>query len=122
MKRPNHKDYLSDNQIHASERAIEYQEDLERYIDFLESKPNSELLVNKEFPSAINEIVVTHQSVTYAQNDEDNSSDIQELVIETKDVGAGMFISIRTEKWSIESIDDLETVLQDFKKRVNIKN
>lgn len=42
----------------------------------------------------------------------------QEIVISTRDGGRGKFINIKTESWSISDIEDINVLLDDFKKRI----
>lgn len=56
-------------------------------------------------------------SVVYTQEDDLNSEDIQELIIETGDNGSGKYIVLKTNRWAIDDIDEMVKFLKDFKKR-----
>jgi hypothetical protein len=59
--------------------------------------------------------------VTYAQECDESSQDWQSLKIFTSDNGAGKYIVFETERWAIDSIDELIEILNDFKTRAGIK-
>jgi hypothetical protein len=59
--------------------------------------------------------------VTYTQECDESSNDIQELKVFTEDNGAGKYIVFSTERWAIDSIDELIEILNDFKTRSGIK-
>ena len=60
-------------------------------------------------------------SITYLQNSdcsgEDGKEDVQSITISTRNNGCARFINIKTESWSINDIDELVKLLEDFKKR-----
>lgn len=60
-------------------------------------------------------------SITYLQNadcsGEDGKETVQSITISTRNNGCARFINIKTESWSIEDIDELVKLLEDFKKR-----
>jgi len=80
----------------------------------------SELFDSGEFPNS-HSVTAYHCSVQYMQVDDKHSDDFQKLTISTDDNGAGAYIVISTERWGIDSIDDLINTLNDFKKRFPIK-
>ncbi len=55
--------------------------------------------------------------VVYTQEDDLNSEDIQELIIETGDNGGGKYFVLKTNRWAIDDIDEMVKFLKDFKKR-----
>lgn len=63
-------------------------------------------------------------SITYLQNadcsGEDDKEDVQSITISTRNNGCARFINIKTESWSIENIDELVKLLEDFKKRAEL--
>jgi hypothetical protein len=59
--------------------------------------------------------------VTYTQECDESSQDWQSLKIFTNDNGAGKYIVFETERWAIDSIDELIEILNDFKTRAGIK-
>ena len=68
------------------------------------------------------QVLLDEVTCTYIQepdNTEDRDGDPQELILSTRDGGSGKYIHIETTGWSISDIDDLEVVINDFKKRFN---
>jgi hypothetical protein len=63
---------------------------------------------------------VEEMSVTYSQEC-DESNNWQSIKMFTNDNGAGKFIVFQTERWAIDSIDELIEILNDFKLRAGIK-
>jgi len=59
--------------------------------------------------------------VTYTQECDESSQDWQSLKIFTNDNGTGKYIVFSTERWAIDSIDELIEILNDFKTRAGIK-
>lgn len=59
-------------------------------------------------------------SITYSQECDESSNDWQSLKIFTNDNGAGKFIVFETERWAIDSIDELIEILNDFKLKANL--
>jgi hypothetical protein len=59
--------------------------------------------------------------VTYVQECDESSQDWQSLKIFTNDNGTGKYIVFETERWAIDSIDELIEILNDFKTRSGIK-
>ncbi len=45
----------------------------------------------------------------------------QKLEISTCDTGDGMFFTIKTRKWSFDSVGEFIDILQDFKQKLNLK-
>lgn len=64
---------------------------------------------------------VTNINVTYCQEGDTCDNNVQNLEVWTDDGGGGPFFIIKTERWAFDNIDDLINVLNDFKKRINIK-
>jgi hypothetical protein len=60
-------------------------------------------------------------TITYAQECDESSQEWQSLKIFTSDNGAGKYIVFETERWAIDSIDELIEILNDFKTRAGIK-
>lgn len=65
-------------------------------------------------------VVFSEMSVTYHQDSEIKDM-LDYLRISTRDNGAGKYFVMKTDRWAFDSIDDLIQVLEDFKKRANIK-
>lgn len=66
---------------------------------------------------------VEEVSVTYIQDRDscDKGNSYQELKVFTDDAGYGKYIVFETERWAIDSIDELIEILNDFKTRAGIK-
>lgn len=83
-------------------------------------------IVDSEFPNNDDEIALSKLTAEYVQNldcvqsSDDYMIDYQSLTITTDDGGAGKFIRIRTEDtgWSISDVDELVTIINDFKNRL----
>jgi hypothetical protein len=59
-------------------------------------------------------------SITYTQECDESSQDWQSLKMFTNDNGSGKFIVFQTERWAIDSIDELIEILNDFKLKAGI--
>ncbi len=67
-------------------------------------------------------VLLDEVTCTYVQdpdNTEDRDGDPQVIKLSTRDGGGGKYIHIETTGWSISDIDDLEVIINDFKKRFN---
>ena len=66
---------------------------------------------------------VEETKITYSQDSD--SCDItdlgQTLEVSTEDAGSGKYIVFKTERWAIDSIDELIEILNDFKLKAGIK-
>ena len=60
-------------------------------------------------------------TITYVQECDESSQDLQSLKIFTSDNGTVKYIVFETERWAIDSIDELIEILNDFKTRAGIK-
>jgi hypothetical protein len=58
--------------------------------------------------------------VVYTQECDESSNNIQELKIFMEDNGTGKYIVFETERWAIDSIDELIEILNDFKLKAGI--
>lgn len=71
-----------------------------------------------------NIIGIDDVSITYLQNSdcsgEDGEDDVQSITISTRNNGCARFINIKTDSWSISDIDELEKLIEDFKKRAEL--
>jgi hypothetical protein len=67
--------------------------------------------------------VIEGMSVTYTQDSDscDTSNDNQQLDVFTEDGGGGKYMVLKTERWAIDSIDELIEILNDFKLKAGIK-
>jgi len=66
---------------------------------------------------------VEEMSITYIQDADscDTSNDNQQLQVFTEDGGGGKYLVFKTERWAIDSIDELIEILNDFKLKAGIK-
>ena len=62
---------------------------------------------------------VTCAYVQEPDNTEDREGEPQTMKLSTRDGGGGKYIHIETTGWSISDVDDLEVIINDFKKRFN---
>ncbi|MGJ7024940.1 hypothetical protein [Petrimonas sulfuriphila] len=69
----------------------------------------------------IEEVGISEMKVTYFQIDDQDRDEYQELEVSTDDNGAGTYYVIRTERWAIDCIDELVSVLKDFEKRLSVE-
>lgn len=69
-------------------------------------------------------VVIDNVSITYYQekDTDDSNNTNQNLTINTANNGVEMYITITTNRWAIDSIDDFILILNDFKRRSGIKN
>ncbi len=58
-------------------------------------------------------------SVQYVQTGDctENEDNVQTITISTRNNGVGRFLNIKTDGWSFDSIEELEEIINDFKKR-----
>jgi hypothetical protein len=66
------------------------------------------------------EIAVDDVSVTYVQTNDCTEDDgAQSITLSTRNNGVARFLNIKTERegWSFENIEDLEILIEDFKRR-----
>ena len=59
-------------------------------------------------------------SITYNQPDVDDGT--QSITISSRNNGAGRYLNIKTDNWSIESIEQLQFLFDDFQKRAMMQN
>lgn len=86
-------------------------------------------IITDEWPEdGKNEVLLDEIICKYVQNGDctENSDNVQEIVLSSRDGGGGKFINISTNSWSITG-DNIETELtplfEDFKARMNyVKN
>ena len=71
-------------------------------------------------------IVVDDVTVMYSQQpdctQDVEEDDWQELTISTRNNGVARFFCLSTKEWSINDIEDLQIILEDFKKRAGIED
>ena len=76
-----------------------------------------EIKVNT-YPKKESEISLSEASLTYVQRCDENSDNFQELKMSIQDNGGGNYLVLETERWAIDSIDDLINLLNDFRERI----
>ena len=65
-----------------------------------------------------NQVLLDEVTMRYVQNPdctEDRDGDFQELVLSTRDNGVAKFLHIKTSGWSFDDVDDIATIIEDFK-------
>lgn len=69
-------------------------------------------------------VVIDEISIKYLQNSDSSGDDgveeVQELTVTARNNGVERFINIKTNSWSIDSVDDLKTIIEDFEHRSGI--
>ncbi len=66
------------------------------------------------------EIYIDESSITYVQNGDCSSSDIQSITLATDNNGIARYIWFKTDRWAVSDIDDLIKILKDFQARVGM--
>lgn len=70
-----------------------------------------------------NEIGIESVKIIYHQEPDTNSNSDEwqflEISTDTAD-GTEFYFNLKTDRWSINDVDELITVLEDFKRRVNL--
>lgn len=66
------------------------------------------------------DVAIDDVSVTYSQNDDEDSNEAQSITISSRNNGAGRYLNIKTNSWSFDSIEQLEMMIDDFKRRALI--
>lgn len=69
-------------------------------------------------------IVVDDVKITYMQNGDNTEKEdsVQTITLSTRNNGVARFINIKTSNWSVDDINDLKVLLEDFEKRASIIN
>ena len=69
-------------------------------------------------------VVINEVSIEYLQNTDcsgnDGNEDVQALKITARNNGVERFLNIKTDSWSVDSADELKTIIEDFKHRSGI--
>ena len=63
-------------------------------------------------------VVVSDVKVSYVQEADTNSHDLQQLDIITEDSGGGIYYVIKTDRWAFDDLGELIKVIEDFKNRL----
>jgi len=74
--------------------------------------------LSKEDRDKFHGFCIDKVSVRYVQAIHD---DYEDLIIETDDEGGGRYIVLKTEKFSLNDLKELEDIVKDFFKRANLK-
>lgn len=77
-------------------------------------------IITKGLPED-NEILLNEAVLTYVQNPdctEDPEGDWQKITISLRDNGVSKFLNIKTNNWSLDSEEELVTLIKDYKTRV----
>ena len=69
-------------------------------------------------------VVIDDISIKYLQNSDssgdDGDEEVQELTLTARNNGIARFINIKTDSWSIDGVDELKAIIEDFKNRSGI--
>ena len=74
------------------------------------------------------EVIIDEVTITYHQNndctgeDEDGHEGMQSLTLTARNNGVDRFVNISTKSWSINSVDELTVIIEDFQKRANFED
>lgn len=89
------------------------------------TKDKTKIISNEEYWKLLKEdrdkfhgFCIDKVSVRYVQAIHD---DYEDLIIETDDEGGGRYIVLKTEKFSLNDLKELEDIVKDFFKRANLK-
>ena len=66
------------------------------------------------------EVYIDESSITYVQNGDCSSADVQSITLSTDNNGSSRYIWFKTDRWAISDIDDLIKILKDFQVRVGM--
>jgi len=66
------------------------------------------------------EVYVDNTSITYVQNADTCSSEVQTLKLFTENNGVARFVCFETTRWAIDDIDGIVEVLKDFQARAGL--
>lgn len=70
------------------------------------------------------QVFLAEATMKYWQNPdctEDQDGEPQEITISTRDNGVAKFLNIKTDNWSISDVEDINFLINDFKKRIDYK-
>lgn len=67
---------------------------------------------------------VDEVSVTYYQDNDctESGEEGQSITLSSRNNGMGRFVNIKTENWSIDGVEDLKKLIDDFCERAGINN
>ena len=78
-------------------------------------------IINDGFPDD-NEVLLDKVTCTYIQQNDctESSDEVQEITLSTRDGGGGKFLNISTKSWSISDVEELITLINNFKEKVDL--
>ena len=86
--------------------------------------PYEEATLNKSGKWDDETVVIDEVSIKYLQNSDssgdDGDEEVQELTLTARNNGIARFINVKTDSWSIDSVDELKAIIEDFKHRSGI--
>ena len=86
--------------------------------------PYEEATLNKSGKWDDETVVIDEVSIEYLQNTDcsgdDGNEEVQALKITARNNGVERFLNIKTDSWSIDGVDELKTIIEDFKHRSGI--
>ena len=86
--------------------------------------PYEEATLNENGKWEEGTVVIDDISIKYLQNSDssgdDGDEEVQELTLTARNNGIARFINIKTDSWSIDGVDELKSIIEDFKHRSGI--
>ena len=86
--------------------------------------PYEEATLNENGKWEEGTVVIDDISIKYLQNSDssgdDGDEEVQELTLTARNNGIARFINVKTDSWSIDSVDELKSIIEDFKHRSGI--
>ena len=86
--------------------------------------PYEEATLNENGKWEEGTVVIDEVSIEYLQNTDcsghDGNEEVQALKITSRNNGVERFLNIKTDSWSIDGVDELKTIIEDFKHRSGI--
>jgi len=76
----------------------------------------------QDYPTKDNFITIDPPKIKYVQQDDLTSDDFQELEISMDSSGVGYYPVISTKRWSMDKIEDLIAILEDYKSRFTYRD
>lgn len=78
-------------------------------------------IINDGFPND-NEVLLDKVTCTYIQQNDctESSDEVQEITLSTRDGGGGKFLNISTKSWSISDVEELITLINNFKEKAGL--
>ena len=86
--------------------------------------PYEEATLNENGKWEEGTVVIDDISIKYLQNSDssgdDGDEEVQELTLTARNNGIARFINIKTDSWSIDGVDELKAIIEDFEHRSGI--